>query len=115
MYLSASALHRPAHGGQLGKNQVPVITLNFDNAILYGAARTATLLQLLSQRLEFEGRNRDTRYERNAFATPTLGFQPYPDDAIGWRRRFVVAARTGLYRFLALRADTANPGAVNQR
>ena len=83
-------------------DQIPMIPLDFDYAVLNCATAAAFGLELFGQLLErffFKG---DSHGQGNPLALAPLGFPPYPDNTVAGRRRQLVTAPAFCEGFAAI-------------
>ena len=85
--LPSRALHRPTALCQQADQQVPVVTLDLDDAIADGAARAAALLQSGGQGGEFTAGQRHAADDRDTPALAALGLARDPHHPVPGRPR----------------------------
>ena len=99
---------------QFGHEEVPVVTLDLDDAVFRGPAGPAPTLQVAGQNLELCVVQRNPGDDRDVLPAPPLGLPPDPDNPVAGRSRWFLPADAPLHRFAAANADPAQFGGVDE-
>lgn len=105
--LSSGNFHRVPAFFQFSFNQLALISLNFNSAILQSASNPTFLLQYFGQGLQFGPGQGEALDDGDRLTAPAFGFPMESYDAIASRGGPVHTAHTICYRALALGAQAA--------
>ena len=112
--LTPSLFRLPPEICQFCKQGIPVVSLDFYDALFYGTAGTAFFFEPAAQFLEFQGVEGEAGDKGYTASSATLCFPTNADDPVSLGGGLVALAAADIGSLSAVGADSAFVGSIDQ-